>query len=256
MAAIDTSSVEPLFNDAIRIVGIRLVDPERLFALYNVVVPSAFADTPATNVVVPTLAPGFTRSLLTDIRPAPVVVARATPADVFVVRAAVVRPAVAVRPATVPVRATLAPFADARDEPPVARVAAARVAAVFVVVRVDVVVAVVRGDVADVPRDATVRDAVERGEAFVVVRAATARDELPFAAPRPDVADVPDVGIARDAVVRVPTGVEFTGAREALTGVFCVTTPVSASTISSSEIIKKPFSSYIASAYSIASFSV
>jgi hypothetical protein len=157
----------------------------------------------------------------------------------------------------VAVRATLAPAlgATARVAPPVVLAAAARVAAVDVVVRVDVVP--VRGDVAVVPRDATVRDAVARGVA-VVVRAATTRDEFPFADPRPDAVVAPaDAGIARVDVVRFATGVAFTGAREIFTGTFAsgVTISVSVSTISASGIIKKPFSSYMPSAYSIASFS-
>ncbi len=135
-----------------------------------------------------------------DIRSAPVVVARAVPAAVAV-RAAVVRPA------DVAVRATVAPVvADvARVAPPVVLAAAARVAAIDVAVRVDVVP--VRGDVAVVPRDATVRDAVPRGD-VVVVRAATTRDEFPFADPRPDAVVAPaDAGIARVVVVRFAAGV-------------------------------------------------
>lgn len=184
----------------------------------------------------------------TDKRP-DAVAARAVVA--VAVRAAVVRPV------DVAVRATVAPVAAdvARVAPPVVLAAAARVAAVDVAVRVDVVS--VRGDVAAVPRDATVRDAVPRGDA-VVVRAATTRDEFPFADPRPDAVVAPaDAGIARVVVVRFATGVAFTGAREIFTGVctFCVSASVSVSTISASGIIKKPFSSYMPSAYSIASFS-
>lgn len=171
--------------------------------------------------------------------------------------AVAVRAAV-VRPVDVAVRATVAPVAAdvARVAPPVVLAAAARVAAVDVAVRVDVVVVPARGDVAVVPRDATVRDAVARGDA-VVVRAATTRDEFPFADPRPDAVVAPaDVGIARVVVVRFATGVAFTGAREIFTGVciFCVSASVSVSTISSGAT-KKPFSSYMPSAYSIASFS-
>ena len=191
---------------------------------------------------VPTLRFGST-----DKRP-DAVAARAVVA--VAVRAAVVRPV------DVAVRATVAPVfvVVARVAPPVVLAAAARVAAVDVAVRVDVVP--VRGDVAVVPRDATVRDAVARGVA-VVVRAATTRDEFPFADPRPDAVVAPaDAGIARVVVVRFATGVAFTGAREIFTGVctFCVSASVSVSTISSGAT-KKPFSSYMPSAYSIASFS-
>lgn len=185
-----------------------------------------------------------------DIRSVPVVVARAVPAAVAV-RAAVVRPAV------VAVRATVVPdVVAARDEPPVVRAAAARVAAVVVAVRVAVVVPVARGDAFVVPRDATARDASVRAD--VVVRAATTRDEFPAAVPRPD-DFVPDVaGTARDAVVLFATGVAFTGAREIFTGADVSGAVVSAvsSTIPVSGIIKKPFSSYIASAYSSAPSSV
>jgi len=104
------------------------------------------------------------------------------------------------------VRATDAPpddvrvaEADARPAPPVARFAAAADAAAFVVVRV-APVDVVRDVV--VPRDATERAfVVERGEAFVVVRAATAREEF-AATPRPVVVAVAAVGTVRPIVVR------------------------------------------------------
>ena len=203
------------------------------------------------DAVITGLAAAILRFGSIDIRPAPVVVARAVPAAVAV-RAAVVRPAV------VAVRATVAPPAVvvARDEPPVVRAAAARVAAVVVAVRVAVVVPVARGDAFVVPRDATARDASVRAD--VVVRAATTRDEFPAAVPRPD-DFVPDVaGTARDAVVLFATGVAFTGAREIFTGTGVSDAAVSvvSSTISVSGIIKKPFSSYIASAYSTALSSV
>ena len=199
------------------------------------------------TVAVP-LYPGSTlRFESTDTRPVPLAVA-ARAVVVVAVRAAVVRPAL------VAVRATVAPLAAvvARVAPPVVRAAAARVAAVDVVALVDVAVPA-RGDVVVVPRDATVRDASVRPD--VVVRAATTRDEFPFADPRPDVAATPeDAGIARVDVVRFAAGVAFTGAREIFTGV-CVSVvavSVSASTISAPGATKKPFSSYMPSAYSSA----
>lgn len=115
--------------------------------------------------------------------------------EAFAVRApVVVRVVVAVR-ATVPVPAEPVRADVARPEPPVARVAAARVAAVEPVVRAAVV---------DVVRDATPREFdVERGEEFVVVRAATTREEFAAdARPFDDVAVVA-VGIARPTVVRL-----------------------------------------------------
>ena len=181
------------FSDDIRIVGVRRIDAD----LYSGSV--VVFTTPKLLTVWLVLAP-VPKSIfcLIDTR-SDAVAARAVVA--VAVRAAVVRPV------DVAVRATVAPVAAdvARVAPPVVLAAAARVAAVDVAVRVDVVP--VRGDVAVVPRDATVRDAVARGDA-VVVRAATTRDEFPFADPRPDAVVAPaDAGIARVVVVRFAAGV-------------------------------------------------
>ena len=128
------------------------------------------------------------------------VAARFTRAPVVATRDVVAaRDDVAVR-ATVPAPVDTLRVDDvARPAPPVARVAAAFVAATFDVVRV-AAVDVVREVV--VPRDATPRAFdVERGEVFDVVRAATAREEFADDA-RPVAPAVPVVGTVRPIVVR------------------------------------------------------
>lgn len=191
-------SVERPLIDDIRIVGTRFATLTRdaaPFGIYNVpsdprtvlfvVTEVLFNRIGAAAMALPVNA----TAALVDARftRAPVVAVR----DDVALRDVVVRATVA--PPDAPVRVDVA----VRPAPPVARVAAARVAA-SVAVRV-AVVDVVRDAV---PRDATAREfEFERGEVFVVVRAATAREEFAADA-RPDAAPALDVGTVRPIVVR------------------------------------------------------
>lgn len=178
-----------------------VVEPRILarFGLYNVLSLTVRGEVPVVPVTDVTLI-GDAAPAVVTIPTAALVDARFTRAPVVAVRDDValrVDLVVVVR-ATVPEPVEPVRVADVCPAPPVARAAAAFVAATFVVVRV-AAVDVVR-DV--VPRDVTLRAFVdERGEVFDVPRAATARDEFAADA-RPVAAPALPVGTVRPIVVR------------------------------------------------------